>query len=75
MASISWMEIIIVSLIPVSDARRVGLRELVEVETLPDKAGLVGANISCLVLSLGMDLEEGPAWLLYSAMVSIDDEC
>jgi hypothetical protein len=46
-------------IIPVSDARRDGLRPADEyAETLLEKAGLVGANILCLFIVVLVDFEE-----------------
>jgi hypothetical protein len=48
--------------IPVSEARREGLRASEEsTAALVEKAGLAGANILCLFIPLGVDFEELPA--------------
>lgn len=56
--------------IPVSEARREGLRAAEEaMAAFPEKAGLAGANILCFVIRLGVDLEELPAFELSNSVV------
>lgn len=48
--------------IPVSEARRDGLRAVEETTpALLENAGLAGANSLCLFTALGVDFEEEPA--------------
>lgn len=57
--------------VPVSDARRDGLRAAEEsTAAFLEKAGLAGAKILCLFLLLGVDLEEEPALAISNSDVN-----
>ena len=56
--------------IPVSDARRDGLRAAEEgTAALLENAGLAGANIRCLFILLGVDFEERSSLALSKSVV------